>query len=595
MFDAFLSYTHDDKDLADLVRRHLTENEINVFQDRHSIDYGSAIPSAIANGISQSKTFIVLLSATSVKSNWVETECQIAMSFMADLKPPTRIIPLVKDKDLERPPLLRHLNFIDFWCESSLQESLQRLTDAIRHNSYATEAAGILADESLPDVIATTKRRLVVIGQTLKRFVCERDTRAAIEIALQRGVRVILVLSNPLSQHVKSGDHYRELQGRPSLTSEIGDSLENISGFYKLIQRDRNLEVQLTNYAARFRVILIDDAVCFVNLYLYGENAPTALDMRLDAYSDTAHRSWFESIRVSTKRIMNAFDNINYIKDGVLDKCWRDRSLAQFDSWSLQRKRRFMATKYFYSMRTREFDTRFGNLIEIEVKAYLDRFERGKKILVVGCGSGKEVNYLRDLGCNVEGIDFSQPEIALAQERFLEFRQCFRIGDFYDLHLEDSEPELDGIVANAALVHLFDRDDLQSVLKNFARRLKTGGLLFLRQLYKESDGRVIEEEWSETDQEFRTPRWFVYYSRAELVETARRVGLEPISDVDEEAVQSAGATLEIVRDKGFRHSQFSGVWWSTVLLSKVARAASGRASRSKIGDLGTANAKGKLI
>ena len=92
----------------------------------------------------------------------------------------------------------------------------------------------------------------------------------------------------------------------------------------------------------------------------------------------------------------------------------------------------------------------------------------------IGCGPGETTRYLRDHGVeNIFGMDLSPGMVAQAQQfnPDIEFRQ----GDMASLDAADDSWA--GIVAFYSIIHI-PREDVVSVLREFKRVLKPGGVLF---------------------------------------------------------------------------------------------------------------------
>ncbi len=195
---------------------------------------------------------------------------------------------------------------------------------------------------------------------------------------------------------------------------------------------------------------------------------------------------------------------------------WEGGHLAKKSDWSNSRRERFRILHEFYGQNALNFRNRFGALLEQEVRDTLDRF-RGR-VLVLGCGSGKEVKFLSSRHqCDVWGTDFSPEAIAIARGENNELRHRFILEDLYNLDYI-LKSDFDGIVANAVLLHLLHRDDLFIILQKMFNRLKPGGIAFIRIIEKEG----YQEEMD--DHLFSSKRWFVYYTQEEFTVIAERAG-----------------------------------------------------------------------
>lgn len=96
-------------------------------------------------------------------------------------------------------------------------------------------------------------------------------------------------------------------------------------------------------------------------------------------------------------------------------------------------------------------------------------------ILEVGCGQGVCSDYLCDEATNYIGIDPSRYLIERAQhQRYSRFNKSFKLGNAYDLPLEDES--VDGVVLVNVLFHL---KDLALANREISRVLQPGGQVFI--------------------------------------------------------------------------------------------------------------------
>lgn len=98
----------------------------------------------------------------------------------------------------------------------------------------------------------------------------------------------------------------------------------------------------------------------------------------------------------------------------------------------------------------------------------------GGPVVDVGCGPGRITAHLRDLGLDASGIDLSPVMVELARKERPDMR--FEVGSMTDLALSDGS--VAGLAAWYSIIHVPD-DDLDSVLIEFRRVLRPGGLLLL--------------------------------------------------------------------------------------------------------------------
>jgi hypothetical protein len=108
---AFISYSHEDRDLATRVAEGLAAGGIEAWIDKWEILAGDSIIQKIFNeGLSGADYFVIILSPNSIKSNWVMHELDVAL--IKRIEGVTRVIPL-KVGEIEIPQALRPLRWID--------------------------------------------------------------------------------------------------------------------------------------------------------------------------------------------------------------------------------------------------------------------------------------------------------------------------------------------------------------------------------------------------------------------------------------------------------------------------------------------------
>jgi 2-polyprenyl-3-methyl-5-hydroxy-6-metoxy-1,4-benzoquinol methylase len=224
---------------------------------------------------------------------------------------------------------------------------------------------------------------------------------------------------------------------------------------------------------------------------------------------------------------------------------WAGGYISEFDSWDNRRKIAFETNMNFYSSKAKDFHKKYGDVLEDSVKKMLIKFS-GRKVLVLGCGSGKEVEFLSNMSCDVTGIDFSYQAINIAKKDHPNIMAKFVVEDYYNLGIIIGEI-FDGIVANASLVHLLEKQDMIIILKKIWDRLIPDGLCFIRIIEKGNLDDEIDnyqlKEW----------RWFVYYRESEITCMASQVGFKVIE------------TIRDQHDKGYKN-----VYWISILLKKPA-------------------------
>lgn len=114
----------------------------------------------------------------------------------------------------------------------------------------------------------------------------------------------------------------------------------------------------------------------------------------------------------------------------------------------------------------------------------------GRNILDLGCGTGRNANYLAEEGNSVIGIEISQTALALAKERATELgvKVDYRLGDIgepYDIPDESVDVVLDVTSSNA-----LDEKGRAMYLSEVSRVMKKDGYFFVRALCKDGNKNV---------------------------------------------------------------------------------------------------------
>jgi ubiquinone/menaquinone biosynthesis C-methylase UbiE len=116
-----------------------------------------------------------------------------------------------------------------------------------------------------------------------------------------------------------------------------------------------------------------------------------------------------------------------------------------------------------------------------------------KKILDLGCGSGRHLIYLSKQRFDVYGIDISKYGIKIARNwlKRENLKSHLKIGDFYK-RLPYKDNFFDAIISIAALHH-GKIGEIRKLIKEMKRILKPGGLIFVT-LHKKLPKKKIPKE-----------------------------------------------------------------------------------------------------
>lgn len=165
----------------------------------------------------------------------------------------------------------------------------------------------------------------------------------------------------------------------------------------------------------------------------------------------------------------------------------------------------------------------------------------GKKILDVGCGSGRDVAYFLEEGLEPLGIDISDGLLEEAKKRVPK-------GNFMKmdmLSLKFDKESFDGIVALDSFLHI-PKAEGKKVLANFFKILKPNGPLYL--CVKEGEG----ESFIERKEHDNNQRFFAFYKQVELEELLKSIGFKIVEVINDDTDSEGRSWIEIFAKKEVR-------------------------------------------
>jgi len=159
----FISYTSSDGAFADKLVSDLSSFGADVFYAKWEIKVGDSIVDKINVALSTHDHLVVVLSANSVKSEWVQRELNSSM--MRQLKDKKIKIKPVLIQDCDIPALLSDIKYADF--RDDYNEGFASLVDSLQED-FALEPYIELVNSQYPTGKLPYDKRLLAI--LLKRF-----------------------------------------------------------------------------------------------------------------------------------------------------------------------------------------------------------------------------------------------------------------------------------------------------------------------------------------------------------------------------------------------------------------------------------------
>lgn len=563
----FISYSSRDAEVVNAVARGLKQRGVNLYQDTLDKELsGRLFLEVIEDKLRNATTVAVFIGKGGLGPfQRLEVARAVILAAKKGLQVVPVLLPGVQIADLEL--FMQCFSGVKL-SEDITDEEIDRIAAVCSANpSISATVLGSAHDFTLSAVLKRTTQRLIISGHTLDKFTGDEEVQDDLVSLARKGKRIAILQLNPDSPYAAAHRPFHELESRSSAGHQYNQTLNFFEHLFHTLTpiKQNSIDVVFSNYMPRFRTVIVDAEV-YVYLYMYGGDVGDVPDLQLKP-SNSADDMIRRRILYSTLSAVHAPDSIPFIRSGQMFVHWRKTHISKWTEWTESERSHHKLTHEFYIAQAEEFDKRYGELLEEYVKKHLDRTKGST--LVLGCGSGKEVEHIsktrQDYVC---GVDSSHVAIKRARERCGN-PERFVLGDFYDLDLPEflDGRRFDSIVANAAFVHLLKRDDIETILRKIWGRLEDGGLLFIRCLYKEQGGQPLTEEVDKWG-----PRWFVYYSPKELAQKCREAGFDVDLKTTEQIFASCRLDLLIAREKGPPHVQYEDIYWSCVLARKLGQA-----------------------
>lgn len=155
----FVSYSRKDREVADVIVRHLEASGFSTWIDRSEILPGQTFVTRINEGLLEASYLLLLVSPNSLESRWVTAEWAYALDEKSIVLIPLLIAPC------ELPPLLRTVLHIDLVGDP--ERGLEQLVDFLRHERD-TVAEPKLRTRGQPErlLAGATRRELRIVAKT---------------------------------------------------------------------------------------------------------------------------------------------------------------------------------------------------------------------------------------------------------------------------------------------------------------------------------------------------------------------------------------------------------------------------------------------
>jgi 2-polyprenyl-3-methyl-5-hydroxy-6-metoxy-1,4-benzoquinol methylase len=133
------------------------------------------------------------------------------------------------------------------------------------------------------------------------------------------------------------------------------------------------------------------------------------------------------------------------------------------------------STLKYYSDNAAQVAERYESVVSDLSAHFVDAFSKGGRILDIGCGSGRDLAVLHQLGFDCYGVDPTPEFVAIAQHTHPELVGRIALGELPDLKIP-FHGDFDGVLCSAVLMHI-DIEQLPATAAAITKCLKHGGRL----------------------------------------------------------------------------------------------------------------------
>ena len=140
-----------------------------------------------------------------------------------------------------------------------------------------------------------------------------------------------------------------------------------------------------------------------------------------------------------------------------------------------------MSIEKAYNSWADQYDTNENKTRDLDRKSTIDTLNKYdfENVLELGCGTGKNTEWLLKKAKRIIGLDFSQEMLNLAKSKITDNRVDFEKADLTkDWEIEDNFADL--ITCSLTLEHI---KDLNHIFRQADKKLKKNGLFFISELH----------------------------------------------------------------------------------------------------------------
>ena len=183
-----------------------------------------------------------------------------------------------------------------------------------------------------------------------------------------------------------------------------------------------------------------------------------------------------------------------------------------------------MSIENAYNIWAHQYDTNVNRTRDLDKKCTIETLNNlvFKNVLELGCGTGKNTEWLLNKAERIIGLDFSQEMLNKAKEKISDKRVTFKKADLTkDWEIENNFVDL--ITASLTLEHI---ENLDHIFLQANLKLKKNGLFFISELhpFKQYSGSKAKYE---TENGIKELEVYIHHI-SEYIDTAKNNGFKLI-------------------------------------------------------------------
>lgn len=252
----FISYSHDDSDIVEKIASYLVKENLHVWIDKWELNYGDSLIQKVQSAISEASVLLIMLSTKSIESEWCKRELTAGLLRELEEKRVVTIPILLEDCDI--PLFLRDKIYADF--RKDFDSSIRKLQDNLLKNTDIN-LNRIKVDKYLTDwaIDSGIKEDSFFLNIDSVSFSDEYEYSILCTLDVTGNKRVTDLYLNKVAikeDHIFVNEvvHALYTLDKNEDFRVLIKNNEPVWNYFKIIDKDRNLEFCVRIYARRMGI-----------------------------------------------------------------------------------------------------------------------------------------------------------------------------------------------------------------------------------------------------------------------------------------------------------------------------------------------------